>query len=128
MTKTKIFKYSLKHFTRPIFPVDQSFEACEELKEEANEFEGEGRLMEEIQVLHCTYFEGFWCKQIRVNNISCFGVKHRTNNMCEGLYSKVKRKLTQGSNIWNFLSALIENIIEPAKVEVAQLRNGLVPR
>ena len=40
----------------------------------------------------------------------------------------MKRKLPQGANIWNFLSALVEHIIIPARIEVAQLRNGLLPR
>ena len=40
----------------------------------------------------------------------------------------MKKKLPQGANIWNFLNALVEHIIIPAGIEVAQLRNGLAPK
>ena len=40
----------------------------------------------------------------------------------------MKRKLPQGASIWTFLNALVEHIIKPAKIEVAQLKNGLLPR
>ena len=40
----------------------------------------------------------------------------------------MQQKLPQGASIWTFLNALVEHIIKPARFEVAQLRNGLLPR
>ena len=80
-----------KHFALPLLPAEQIKEAFVELQKQAEEFQGQGHdglLMEEIQAMHRLYYEGFWFKQIGEKTISCFGVKNKTNNVCESLHSK----------------------------------------
>ena len=80
-----------KHFALPLLPAGKIQEAFTELQLEAEEFQGQGHdglLKEEIQAMHRQYYEGFWFKQIGVEIISCFGVKNKTNNVCESLHSK----------------------------------------